>query len=685
MRAFRYCALVLLAVALVLPQAALSAQRIVLLESFTNVSCPPCATYNPITAQFIQDYGSLEPIQVINVQYHMSWPSPTDPFYLMDIASNDAARTYYGISAVPDLITDGENKPNPGDYDAMVDAMDDRLAVSAPFEISLTTSKVDGTFTIDASVTAVETVPAGDLVLRMAIVEGLVLYDTPPGSNGETEFHCSMRTMLPGFAGTPLTITSGQTLEFSESATLDPEWGAIYAVVWIQNNTGLEVLQAARTFPDFDFQYTGSKLGDITALGEMASLSSQLANTGVTNDSYDIYMTKDLPDGWAASVCIGVTCYPPFITEFAVDLASQTFEEVLVDITPLTNPGSGTITMTVISKAEPSLNKALTFKVVSDGFSVLVVQNDGGSDYADFFTAPIGTAGWDFITYDWDAYGKVGGDKLAYYDMVVWFTGTSYSCIDEADRAAIATYLDGGGRLFMTGQDIGYAIYEAQASVEGQEWYHNYLGAEYISDEVSFREVEGVTDDPISDGLVFAIEGGDGANNQSYPSKIEPFGDGLLCMQYNQQASAGVHLAAGTFKTVYFAFGFEGIATQADRDLVMSRVLAWLAPDVADVPGDQVGRAFLASTPRVSPNPFNPCTKIKFDVGGTTPTVLKITVFDVRGRLVTTLHDGLVTPGPQSFTWDGKDAGGQQVGSGIYLAQVRLADQARSFKMTLTK
>ena len=103
MKAIRLFAFLLIAMTLVAPQAASGSQRIVLLESFTNVSCPPCATANPVTHQFVEDYGT--PL-VLNVQYHMSWPSATDPFYLNALVDNDAARAYYGVNAVPDLEID---------------------------------------------------------------------------------------------------------------------------------------------------------------------------------------------------------------------------------------------------------------------------------------------------------------------------------------------------------------------------------------------------------------------------------------------------------------------------------------------------------------------------------------------------------------------------------------------------
>ena len=685
MRAFRCFTLLLITVTLVLPQAALSAQRIVLLESFTNVSCPPCATSNPITHQFVEDYGT---VLVLNVQYHMSWPSATDPFYLTDTAANDAARAYYGVNGVPDLVTDGSNEPSPGSYAELERSVQPRILTDAPLEIVITPIVVGDQITVDVDVTAVSDVPAAGLVLRIAIVEPYVAYASPPGSNGETEFHCSMRDMLPAFGGTALSITNGQTLHFSEVGTLDPTWQDVYVVAWVQNNENKEVLQTASTLvrPDYAMFYGSIKGGDIADLATMASFPTVVCNVGTQSDVYDLHLDKNLPLGWAASVCIGVTCYPPFVTEFEVPLASLVQQEVLIDITPLETAGSGTVTMTATSRNDPTQSWSKTLMVMTAGDDVLLVDDDGGEAWETFYAQAIGSTAKTHAIWDANAFGSPNGDQLDHYGTVVWSSGFGPPTKDAV--TGLTSYLDAGGNLLLSGQLIGYYTFGSGAPLAGQAFYNDYLGANYIAYITTGPSVEGIPGDVLSDGMVFDLGGGDGADNSSYPEEIEAYGDGVLSMVFTKNAGSGaVHLDNGTFKTVFLSFGFEGIATQADRDLLMSRALDFLVKDLSAVPGNQVGSAFLASLPLAAPNPFNPSTTIKFDIGGTTSTALNVKVFDVRGRLVATVYDGLATPGPQYFTWDGKSTGGREVASGVYLVRVQLADLgvAETFKMTLAK
>ncbi len=65
------------------------------------------------------------------------------------------------------------------------------------------------------------------------------------------------------------------------------------------------------------------------------------------------------------------------------------------------------------------------------------------------------------------------------------------------------------------------------------------------------------------------------------------------------------------------------------------------------------------------PNPFNPRTTIRFSLPRAER--VQLSVFDVRGRLVTTLRDGFEPAGERTIEWDGRDRRGRDVGSGVYL------------------
>ena len=83
------------------------------------------------------------------------------------------------------------------------------------------------------------------------------------------------------------------------------------------------------------------------------------------------------------------------------------------------------------------------------------------------------------------------------------------------------------------------------------------------------------------------------------------------------------------------------------------------------------------------PNPFNPTTAVRFAVPRDTR--LRLDVLDVRGRLVRRLLDGPVAAGFHRQVWDGRDANGRGVASGVYHLRLRADGEERSRKITLVR
>jgi hypothetical protein len=83
------------------------------------------------------------------------------------------------------------------------------------------------------------------------------------------------------------------------------------------------------------------------------------------------------------------------------------------------------------------------------------------------------------------------------------------------------------------------------------------------------------------------------------------------------------------------------------------------------------------------PNPFNPQTTISFTHAERARATLS--VYDVKGRLVRTLVDEMIGEGYQERVWDGKDASGSQVGSGVYFYRLTAGDKTLTKKMVFLK
>ncbi|MBU0741596.1 T9SS type A sorting domain-containing protein [bacterium] len=86
------------------------------------------------------------------------------------------------------------------------------------------------------------------------------------------------------------------------------------------------------------------------------------------------------------------------------------------------------------------------------------------------------------------------------------------------------------------------------------------------------------------------------------------------------------------------------------------------------------------------PNPFNPSTEVKLYIPGDAGEVdLRVDVYDMAGRRVRSLHQGTVSPGWHSVTWEGRDDRGQPQASGVYFLRARTGGADATVKMSLVK
>lgn len=84
------------------------------------------------------------------------------------------------------------------------------------------------------------------------------------------------------------------------------------------------------------------------------------------------------------------------------------------------------------------------------------------------------------------------------------------------------------------------------------------------------------------------------------------------------------------------------------------------------------------------PNPFNPLTKINFELAH--PTTVDLRVYDMKGRLVRVLvANELLGPGVHTAEWDGRNRRGANVAAGVYLYRLVTDSFSGSSRMTLLK
>jgi len=180
-----------------------------LYEVFSGENCAPCASANPTTHALVQANASA----IIALKYQVPIPS-AGPICNENTADPLARRTYYGVNSAPNARHDGAIIGNGHSLNINQSLITARQAVTSPFAMTVEhefNANWDSVF-ITVDITAAQAVTSGTWVVQIALIEKNMVYSSPPGTNGETEFHNVTRKLYPTAAGTslPSTWTNGQ-------------------------------------------------------------------------------------------------------------------------------------------------------------------------------------------------------------------------------------------------------------------------------------------------------------------------------------------------------------------------------------------------------------------------------------------------------------------------------------------
>ncbi len=219
--------------------------RKVLFEEATNASCGPCAANNPFLKAYIDSKGD----SIIAIKYHASFPG-FDPMYQHNIGQNvERYSAYYGMNAMPWLNVDGIiNDVWPFTLTNFNNAFYGRVGIPSPLLVTVTDQRIAGD-SIRATVLVYKPagLPAGNYKLRVMAIEKVIIYLSPPGSNGETVFEHVFRRAYPNTTGTDVNTSAG-TQNFTFTYKILPEWKdtSMFTVAFVQNDNNKEVLNVGK-------------------------------------------------------------------------------------------------------------------------------------------------------------------------------------------------------------------------------------------------------------------------------------------------------------------------------------------------------------------------------------------------------------------------------------------------------
>ncbi|MBN1825506.1 MAG: T9SS type A sorting domain-containing protein [Candidatus Eisenbacteria bacterium] len=227
---------------------------------------------------------------------------------------------------------------------------------------------------------------------------------------------------------------------------------------------------------------------------------------------------------------------------------------------------------------------------------------------------------------------------------------------------AHAADLDGDGSMEILGSAWNTGVFV---------WYE-------VSDFVTSGELDGSVLDTGGDGAVTGVDWtADAPAGTSLRFRVRSSADPLDLGDWSAEITAPGDLPSPAARYFQYKVIMETVDPDHSpilRDLLFSMDATAVgsgAPPAADL--------FLEARP----NPFNPSTTLVFFLSREERARLR--VYDPMGRVVSVLKDRVLPAGEHAFSWNGKDARGRPVPSGVYLARLETEGRDESKKLVLIR
>ncbi len=240
------------------------------------------------------------------------------------------------------------------------------------------------------------------------------------------------------------------------------------------------------------------------------------------------------------------------------------------------NNGVDATTVTATSTGNPAVSASATVRTTAAAADTLLVDGDGDiPDVQSYYATALTTAGVEFNTWDLRADTNLPAAFLNSYTNVVWFTGNSYPDPIIPYEEELAAFLDGGGRLFMNGQDI--LDQEAGTTTFVHDYLHiTWDGSETQNDKAT-ATVTGVAGNPVSNGIA-ATALDHSVLGANFEDRLTLNGTALSAFIDDTGQTDGLTYDSGVYKVVFLAFPFEAYGDAAAKANLVTRVMAFFGP-----------------------------------------------------------------------------------------------------------
>lgn len=574
----------------------------VVLEEYTGLNCPYCPQGHTVAESILS--ANPDKVSVIAVhQGYYATPSDGQPDFRTSFANSLAGQT--NLEGYPsgtinrhffqDLSTGGGTALNRGDWTAVAGRI---MEEESYVNLGVSTSYNDVTRELSVTVEAyyVEDLPFGvnSNFFQIAITESNIMAYQAGATSPYNHKHM-LRHLITGQWGDEITeVAAGSVVSRTYTYIMPEEWVAENCeVVAFITETRQEIITGV-TVPLVDGLNDGLIAADYSrlftdtpvAVGQEAQNSVfdfTLLNGYDADQNFVLTLTYNAPADWTISFDFNGTNY----TDMAnIALSAYETSSAHVTVVPGSNPGVAKCTLTLASSDFPGLAEKVCEVFVVSGVENMVVNGSGtGSgvssyEFEPYYTGALSAAGCQTFGaipgYAFEQAVELGA--LTTVRNLYMNIGGTTPVLTLGQVLAIREFVDNGGNLFISGQDIARDIWATGGtSVTGthKSFFQNYMSAVYLNDgDAENNLIQSVNTDSVfgfipSSALIDAYDG------VFDPDAIRNSVNSFEIFLYPNGKAGALRAFKGSAKIVYLAFGLEQISNEDTRNDIMDRTYRW--------------------------------------------------------------------------------------------------------------
>ncbi len=258
--------------------------------------------------------------------------------------------------------------------------------------------------------------------------------------------------------------------------------------------------------------------------------------------------------------------------------------------------------------------------------------------------------------------------QLDDYPIVIYLLGDESGdekVLSDQEQAHIRNYLQNGGKLLISGSEIGNDLNTSGGETDKQ-FYHTFLKADFIADSAGSLQQMGESGTVFEDYTSEVNPPG----TERYKSDIIEANGSQRILNFADGQGAGIYFY-GLFEDgnqpgylVHFSFPIELITDYNDRSGLIGRVMG-LFGVVSSLDENEVG-GYIKHHELFNnyPNPFNPKTVISYQLS--VASHVELTIYNLLGKPVVSLVSERQAAGNYQVEWDAT-----AFASGVYYYQLR--------------